>query len=233
MNLLTSLIGFSVCLLLIALAMILVFLKNVINRFRCFPETQERKRQRKLGRDAFLFLGSLILFFAGLAFFNFALFLQSYRTFAVGEPIAQVSIIASGDDQSFTVKVKELNAPLSQKTPTADREFKIKGDRWMLEGQIIRFQSWLSFLGFQPVYQLTRIQGSYYSTDDELKKERTVYSLVDKTAEEWWRRMYANAKKIPCMDLMYGSAVSQDARDESQYIITVLPSGFSLQKAGE
>lgn len=233
MNLLSSLYGFSVCLLVIALSMILFFLWFTLSRFRRHPETRERRRQRKLGRDALLFLGSLVLFFAGLAFLNFALFLQSYRTFAVGEPIAQISVAAGDDKQTFIVKVKELGEPLSKTVSPTEKEFKIKGDRWMLEGHMIRFQHWLSFLGFKPVYQLTRIQGSYYDIDDEQAKERTVFSLVDKNSEVWWKRMYENSEKIPFMDLIHGSAVSQDAKLGNQYTITILPSGFSLQKVGE
>lgn len=233
MNLLSSLYGFSVCLLIVALSMILFFLWFTLSRFRRHPETRERRRQRKLGRDAFLFLGSLVVFFAGLAFLNFALFLQSYRTFAIGEPIAQVTITGGENKQEFTVHVRTLGEPLSNKATPAEQEYKIKGDRWMLEGHLIRFQPWLSFLGFKPVYQLTRIQGSYYDIDEERAKERTVYSLADPNSEIWWKRMYQNSDKIPFMELIQGSAVSQDAHLGNQYTITVLPSGFSLQKVGE
>ena len=233
MNLLSSLYGFAVCLEIIALILVLRFMWNTTNRFRRFPESNERRRHRKMGRDAFLFLGSLVLFFAGAAFLNFAFFVQAYRTFAVGEPIAKVSVVNNDNEQSFSVKVLELTEPLSTKEFPLDRELTLKGDRWRLEGHIIRFQSWLSFLGVKPVYQLTRIEGSYYSVDDERNKERTVFSLVEPSSQEWWKWMYANADRIPFMEMVHGSAVSQDAKAGSRYIVTVLPSGFSLQIANE
>jgi len=233
MNLLSSLYGFAVRLEIFALAAILRFLWNTANRFRRIPETQERRRSRRLGRDALLFLGSLLLFFSGLAFLNFALFLQAYRTFAVGEPIAKVLITGQTGEQNFIARIQEFGQPLSNNNAPLEKEFSLKGDRWMLEGHIIRFQPWLSFLGFRPVYELTRIQGSYYSIDDERAKERTVYPIADPSSEEWWKWMYDSSDRIPFLDLMYGSAVSQDAKDGSRYIVTVLPSGFSLQKAGD
>ncbi|MBN2328355.1 MAG: hypothetical protein JXR73_14515 [Candidatus Omnitrophica bacterium] len=230
MNLLSSLYGFAFCLEIFALALMILFVWNTANRFRRYPETRERRRRRKMGRDAFIFMSGLVLLSTGLAFLNFALFLQAYRTFTVGEPIARISISDSGDEQRFIAKVREMGEPLSQGASPMDQEFDIKGDQWLLEGHIIRFQPWLSFLGFKPVYQLTRIGGRYYFFEDEQNKERTVYPLVDHASEKWWRWMYKNEERIPFMELVHGSAVSQDAKAGSRYVVTVLPTGFSLQK---
>ncbi len=231
MDILTSLYGFGFCLEIFAVAALLLFLINSVNRMRRDEQTLNRKRTRKFGRDAFLFFVSLILFFAGFAFINFALFIQAYRTYAIGEPIAKVTISSRSSVQEFSVRINELGKPLTEESAPMDETFRIKGDRWMLEGHIIRFQPWLSFLGLKPIYQLTRIQGSYYSIEEERNSERTVYSLVDNSEEEWWKWLYQKADSIPFMEMAYGSAISQDAQKGSQYIVTVLPSGFSLQKS--
>jgi Na+-transporting methylmalonyl-CoA/oxaloacetate decarboxylase gamma subunit len=231
MDILTSLYGFGFCLEIFAITALILFLINSINRMRRDQETQYRKRTRKFGRDALLLLVSLILFFAGIAFINFALFIQAYRTYAIGEPIVKVTISARSSDQEFSVRINELGKPVTKDNAPMDETFRIKGDRWMLEGHIIRFQPWLSFIGLKPIYQLTRIQGSYYSIDEERNSERTVYALVDSSDEEWWKWMYQKSESIPFMDMAYGSAISQDAQKGSQYIVTVLPSGFSLQKS--
>mgnify|MGYP000918771370 CR=1 FL=1 len=138
MNLLSSLYGFAVCLEIFALAAMLRFLWNMINRFRRNPKTMERRRQQKLGRDGFLLIMTGVLFFAGMAFLNFALFIQSYRTFAVGEPIAKISVVGSPEDHSFIAKIEELGKPLRNQFSPMNHEYSIKGDRWMMEGQIGR-----------------------------------------------------------------------------------------------
>ncbi|HOJ61987.1 MAG TPA: hypothetical protein PK878_17020 [bacterium] len=233
MGFLSALYSLAVALELISLALLLLFLRNCWRRVKRHPETGERLRRRKMGRDTVLGLTTLIFFFAGMTFMNLALFLQSYRTYVVGHPIASVAVERQDGDGGFYLRVKELGTPLSHTVQPFEQEYHLKGERWMLEGHLIRFHPLLSFFGFKPVYQLTRIQGSYYSIDEERTKERTVYPLVDRADEQWWRWIYKNRKSIPLLDMVSGSAVSQDAEEGSKYVVTVVPTGFTLQPAAE
>lgn len=229
MGFLSMLYSLAVALELIALALLLVFLRNCARRFKRHPETGERLRRRKAGRDTVLGLTTLIFFFAGMTFMNLALFLQSYRTYVMGEPIASVAVERLDGDGGFFLRIKELGKPLSEKIQPFEQEYHLKGERWKVEGHLIRFHSLLSFFGFKPVYQLTRVEGSYYSIDDERANERTVFSLVDRADESWWRWIYKNRESIPLLDMVSGSAVSQDAEEGSRFVVTVVPTGFTLQ----
>lgn len=231
MNILTSIFGFAICLEIFALLGFLVFIRNSIWRVRRNPSTGERKRRKKVGRDTALFLTSLTLFFAGLAFLNFGLFLQSYRTYAIGQPIAQVLVTPGNSPDEFRVRIQELGNPLDDRKMPLREEYAIHGDRWMIEGHLIRFHPLLNLLGFKPIYQLTRIQGSFYSIEDEQSKERTVYSLVEPRDEKWWKWMYTASKSYPIIEMVHGSAVSQDAEAGSEFIVTIVPTGFTLQQA--
>jgi hypothetical protein len=230
MNILSSIYGLAVCLEIFALFGVAVFLRHCIMRLRIDPDTNKRRRRKKFIRDTLLLMSSTILFFAGLALLNFGLFLQSYRTFVVGNPIAQISIEPSDIDSEFIVKIRELGNPINDNEMPIDREYFIRGDQWMVQGHLIRFHPMLSFLGFKPIYQLTRIQGSYYSIEDERNNERTVYSIINPSDEKWWKWMYKAAKSYPIIEMVHGSAVSQDSSDDGTYTITIVPTGFSLQK---
>jgi len=230
MGMLTSLYGFAVTLEFFALGLVILFLRNCVLRVRRHPETRERRRRKKWGRDSALALWALVLFFAGLAFLNLALFLQSYRIFSIGEPVARIHIQPTEAKNSFLIQIQDLGQPVGTNAPAASKEFIVKGERWTLEGNIIRFHSALSFLGFRPVYQLTRVQGGYFSIDDERSRERTVYSLVGHADESWWRWMYKHGDSIPLVELVYGSAITQNAERGGRYLVSVLPSGFALEK---
>ncbi len=228
MDLLTALYGFAVTLEIIALMVAFLFLYNCSKRVRKHPETGYRLRRRKFMRDGFSFFSAVILGLSGIVPLQAAMFLQSYRAFVVGEPIAMITVTQSTPGSFFKAQIDELGTPVSSNQNALSKEFLIQGDRWSLEGNVIRFKSFFTFFGMKPVYQLTRIQGSYFSIEDERRKDRTIYTLIDRPAEEWWRWMYENGDSIPFVEIVHGSAVSQSAKVGSTYQISVLPTGFSL-----
>ncbi len=233
MSIISSLYGFAFTLEIFSLTLFVFFIRNSIYRVRKIPKTGERKRKGKLGRDSSMLLSGLILFFAGLAFLNFAFFLHSYRTFTIGEPVARVIVLPGDSENTYKVQIQELGKQVSDNKIPSRKEFVLSGDRWTLEGNIIRYRSWVSFLGLKPVYQLTRLQGGYFSTQDEKTKDRTVYSLVERPTENWWRWMYEHGDSIPLVKMVYGSAVSQLMKEGYRFDVSVLPTGFTVEKTAE
>jgi hypothetical protein len=57
-----------------------------------------------------------------------------------------------------------------QFNPPASRQFLIRGDQWMIEGDILKWDDWLNFLGLETRYRLTRVRGRYVSTQQETWK---------------------------------------------------------------
>ena len=227
-------ISFLYCLSAILLAIMFIllswFLRNCVLRFRKDPETHEPLRSQKRIKDSFLFLLTLVFLFAGLAVCNFSLFMQTFRIFTVGEPAARLEIISNPQDKTFQVKIENLKNPLAPAADTIKMAYTLTGDKWILEGNVIRFHDYLNYLGFKPVYQLTRLQSSYFSVEEEKKNPRSLYSFVDSGSEEWWRWMYRNGGALPFVKISFGSAVSQSA-DTKNYIVKVLPTGFTLEES--
>ncbi len=233
MDLLSSLYGFAMTLMLFSVCLFAFFIRNSISRFRRHPETKQRLRTSKYGKDTGMFLAGLVFFFAGIAFLNFAFFLHTYRTFAMGEPIARVIILPGEGEDTYKIQIQELGKQVADNEIPQRYEYILKGDRWTLEGNIVRFQSWLNYLGIKPVYQLTRLQGSYFSIDDEVTKERTVHALVERPAENWWKWMFKNGDSLPLVTMVYGSAVTQVMNEGNRFDVSVLPTGFTVEKTAE
>lgn len=231
MDLLTSLAGFSITLYLISLSLAGLFIRNQYLRCKRNPVTLERRRKGKMTWDMLVFFAALILFFGGMAFMNGALFLQSYRIFAEGKTVAEIIIKEdTSQDADFIIHIRELGDPLDEEKKRIDEEYQIKGDLWTIRGNIIRFNTTFSLFGFKPVYQLTRVQGDYYSIDDEKEKERSVHSIIDPSREKWWRWMMEKSDSLPFVELTYGSSVTHNATVGSRFVIKVLPTGFALEK---
>lgn len=230
MDILTSLYGLTLICMVLALIAVAVFLRSMAQRLRWNPQTGQRLRTGGKFRDAALFLVAVVFFLGGMVFLNLGLFLQSYRIYAVGEPVALVSVYRSESDEGFTFQIEHLSQALSTDAPESQR-FYLKGDTWQLQGHIVRFKPWLSFMGLEPVYQFARVQGDYLSFEEAQAKERVMYPMIDKRAENWWKWVYEHGESVPLVDMVSGSSVSKDAKDGDRFIISVLPTGFTLDRA--
>jgi len=234
MDLLTSFYGFSIILYVFSFGLIGLFLRNSILRCRKNPITLERRRKGKFARDSGLLFSAWIFFFAALAVMNAAIFLQTYRIFTVGRPVAEISIKPAPSKDGFIIHLKELGEPMNNKTKPLDDDYFIRGDLWTIRGNIVRFKPTFNFLGMKPVYQLTRVQGDFSFIEDERdadqQNKRTFYSMIDPSREKWWRWMMKYSDSIPLVELTYGSSVTHEAKEGSRYTLTVLPSGFALEK---
>jgi hypothetical protein len=216
---------FSGILTVIAVMLMAWFVRCLVLRFRLHPETQTPLRVKKRVRDTFYAMLALIFFFAGLAVFNFSLFLQSYHIFAEGTPIAWIEVGAEQED-TFHVYLQTIDGDAQGEK----KDYLLHGEKWLLEGNIVRFQPWLYFVGVKPVYQLSRLQGGYFSIEDEKMHSRSIYGLSDEADTPWWRTMYDFSARIPFVEITYGTAVSQSAMP-AKYQLSLLPTGFALSYA--
>lgn len=229
MSLLSSIFGLGLCLLVVALILIGCFFWFCVLRIKRLPETGERRRKGKKFKDSTILLGAVVFTLGGIAVINFGLFLHSYHIFAVGEPIALVNIREGEEEQAFEIQIRKLGTPVSQNLPNEYR-YSLQGETWTLQGHVVRFHNWMNLIGVKPVYQLTRLQSGYFLLEDEKANGREVHSLIDESAERWWRWAHANEGSFPGVMMVQSSAVGKDAKPGS-YQIMVHPTGFSLEPA--
>ena len=153
-------------------------------------------------------------------------FFRAYQAFTHEQLVAEV----------ITQESKELNTRLvtllqySSIVPPISDEFLIKGDQWMLEGDILKWDNWLNFLGLHTRYRLTRIRGRYIQAEDEKKKETTIFSLVEDENHPFWRFLYKQSYRLPFVSTVYGNASYQVSGKDKHFLIYVSTSGFVVRE---
>ena len=175
-------------------------------------------------------LRNLVMIFLWTAVFGLILFVgfffQAYMAFTYEEPVAQV-ITQPGETANTSLLTLTQFLPDGSKT---SRQFTIKGDQWMLEGDIIKLPNWLNFLGWHTRYRLTRLRGRYLQAEDEISKEKTIYPLVEKENHPLWRHLYNFGHKMPFVSTVYGNAVFQTSGENNSFLVYAGTSGFIVRK---
>jgi hypothetical protein len=175
-------------------------------------------------------LRNLILILLWLAVFGMAFFLGSflraYHAFTYEYPVAEIVVQPTEINKTNLITFTEM-------TPTGPglkRRYTIKGDQWMIEGDILKWDNWLNFLGLRTRYRLTRLQGRYLRTQEELREPRSVYSLVDEEIHPYWKYLYRFGQRLPFVSTVYGSAAFQLSGDHRRYTVYVGTTGFLVRQ---
>ncbi len=207
---------------------LLFFIYFLYRRLRWMIRTLARRETVSPGVLASL--RNLILIIIWTSVFGMVLFLgfflRSYCAFTYEEPVAEVFIQSSDAPQVSRITLKQFIPDGSEVT----RHFLIRGDQWVIEGDILKWESWLNFLGLHTRYRLTRLRGRYSLTEVERRGPQTIYSLVDDENHPLWRYLYQYGHQLPFVSTVYGNAVFQATGEDKRYAIYVGTSGFVVRQ---
>jgi hypothetical protein len=175
-------------------------------------------------------LRNLILILLWTAVFGMALFmgffLQAYHAFTFERPVAELIIQPLEENKTSRITLAQFHDSDSR----IKGQYVIKGDQWMLEGDILKWDSWLNFLGLHTRYRLTRLRGRYLKTEDEVQNQATIYSLVEKEDNTLWQYLYRYGQKFPFVSTVYGNAAFQNTDSARRFSIYVGASGFVVRE---
>lgn len=88
---------------------------------------------------------------------------------------------------------------------TSDKTYIVQGDEWMLQGDIIKFPSWLNILGLHSGFKLTRLEGRYDDVNMERNSPHTVIEL-NGGDDNFFKTVQEQAWTSPFVDSAYGSS---------------------------
>lgn len=109
----------------------------------------------------------------------------------------------------------------------SEMPFEIHGDLWQVDARVIRWKGLLASLGGQPGYKLDRIQGRYYSLEDERSKPRSVYALSNPDIGfDLWAAVDGLSRYINWFDAEYGSGTYLPMKDGALFTVRLTPSGL-------
>jgi len=203
---------------------LLAILFVLYRRFRWIIRTIQRKKAGspkilKAARNLIILLLWVSIF--GILLFS-GFFMRAYHAFTMEQAVAEIQVEPTESPQTSRITLTQFITPDSQTV----YQFLVRGDQWMLEGDILKWDNWLNFMGWQTRYRLTRIRGRFIDTDQEINQPPTIYSLVEREDDPLWRFLYKFGPSLPFVSTVYGNAVFQTSGDISSFLITISSSGF-------
>jgi hypothetical protein len=176
-------------------------------------------------------LRNLLLIFLWTSVFGMLLFagffFQAYRAFTLEKPVAE--IIITHPEEGVVSSITIIQDERGGKSKVM--RFDVAGDQWVLEGDILKWRSWLNFLGLHTRYRLTRLRSRYLRTSEEMTKPSTIHSLVENEDNPLWKYLYKYGPGLPMVSAVYGNAVFQSSGEDVTFQVYVGTSGFIVRKA--
>lgn len=148
--------------------------------------------------------------------------LKGYKHFTYSKPILSVECSLKQDD-SFVLKFNELNG---EEHPASF--YRIKGQQFVIEGHIVKWENFFVTVGMKPLYQVTRLTGRYISINDEKEKERSVYEVEEETRV--WRWLMKYGEKIPGIDAVQGISSFKDAEEGKKLTVYITHNSFVIKE---
>ncbi|GHO45657.1 hypothetical protein KSX_38200 [Ktedonospora formicarum] len=100
----------------------------------------------------------------------------------------------------------ELTQYDQQGRVTSHDNYGVKGDQWMLQGNMLKFPGWMNLVGLHSGYKLTRLEGRYEDSDLERTSDHTVVDLNGGDGQ-FFKTVYKQAWSSPFVEAAYGTAV--------------------------
>jgi hypothetical protein len=195
---------------LITLILFILFIKRVKNR------------RKKILVCIIHFLFVVIFALISCIFMLLYVSLKGYKNFTYNKPIFSIECPMK-EEASFMLKLVPIDGDESEA-----ELYNIKGQQFVIEGHIIKWENFFVAMGMKPLYQVTRLTGRYISFEDEKEKERSVYKLGEET--KFWRFLMQYGEKIPGIDAVNGISSFKDAKEGKEYRVYIVHSAFVIKE---
>jgi hypothetical protein len=180
------------------------------------------------GRYVLALCTSAICLGAGVAAIGLTLALATYHSFTKKRHVAELQVIELAPQ-----KLRVWLVPIqSDGTRGATETYDVDGDEWTVGGDVLRFKPFLTVLGLETVYKVTRVEGRWLKAEDANQHKATAYDREGGTGPGWLQ-LYKNGTAGPFGWMVagaHGQAVSQLPDRRAVYDLYVTPNGFIVDK---
>lgn len=164
----------------------------------------------------------------GIVTFGFSLWLHTYSVFTQKKLIAEVTTSKLYEENGipyYKVTYKEIKQKSAlEYIFSRDGDGKVEygeviqedvyGDRLELGAEMVRWNDWVTFLGFDTVYKVSRLKGDYSNTELEKTAEHSVYDL-NGGVDSFWKTLQKREKNLSfVVDSVYTSAALKFVEDD-------------------
>jgi hypothetical protein len=156
----------------------------------------------------------------GLLFLAAAMNLYTYHRLTAEIMVASVHIKQTAPD-SYELLLSEVGRePIN---------FKIIGDEWQLDARFLRWKSWATILGQEPMFRLERLSGRYSDIEQAKVAQRSIYAINPHPGVDVWKLGREYSKWLPFMDAYFGSSVYMPLIADGEYRVTATDSGLMVR----
>ncbi|HLI09667.1 MAG TPA: hypothetical protein VKV40_24100 [Ktedonobacteraceae bacterium] len=193
-------------------------------------EEYRRKLERYRHRHRFKWgrgMLGLVLLVIAICLLWLATLTQTYLGLTGDIRVAQVRATPVANEQhEMFVELILYNKDGQQ---TSDNTYLVAGDEWMLQGDIIKFPSWLNILGLHSGYKLTRLEGRFDDPNLERHATHTVI-VLNGGDDQFFKTVQEQAWSSPFIQAAYGNGVFL-APDGKTYNVYVSQTGLYAEPA--
>jgi hypothetical protein len=198
---------------------------NLAGKGKVYVDDTGQKYHRRHGHKRGI--GGIFLIIVAVSLIWLAGLVQTYVGLDSKIRVAQVRA-SKISNQAHTINVELIQFDKTGKQ-ISDDSYEVAGDRWLLQGDILKFPSWVNILGLHSGYKLTRLQGQYDSISDENTQKHQAIELNGGDGS-FFQTVYQQAWSSPFVEAAYGNAVIEPA-DGHTYNVVVNQSGLEADPA--
>jgi hypothetical protein len=100
----------------------------------------------------------------------------------------------------------------------SDNTYGVMGDEWELQGDIIKFPSWMNVVGLHSGYKLTRLEGRYDNPDLERNNKHSVI-VLNGGDDNFFKTAQTQTWLSPFVEALYGNAVILPANGKTYEVL--------------
>lgn len=177
-----------------------------------------RLLQRRFLGAALQGLSGLTLMLAGLLLLSIAMNLYTYQRLTYERSLARIH---------FTeLSPQRFAATLTRLDTEEVARYELLGDEWQLDARIIKWRGPANLLGLDSQFRLERLSGRYHDVQDELGKDRSVFTLHAQDPVDYWALVRDFKQYLPWIDAYYGSATYLPMADDAHYAVSITQAGL-------
>jgi len=168
----------------------------------------------------FFFFKCFVFISLALVLFSAALNLRKYEVFSLERLIAEVRCRKIGNDE-----MELIFKPQDKRGK--ENKFILRGEQWMIGGEILRWEKPLYFLGMNSLYKLSRLSSRYLKIEQE--RLATHFELNGGT-DKFWIFLYRHQRPFPFIEAVYGNAAYSFPKDNIRFQLYVNQSGYVIKE---
>jgi hypothetical protein len=211
---------------------LLLFLIAIVGTLllKSFSKAGHKILKKKTGKKARGGLGLLTVLFLTLFAFSFLFFtayIRAYQAFDHEELVGYLECqTAPGGTHGFLLTF----TPVIGGEKNTAIKYSISGDQWVIGGDIIKWKSFLTFLGLKSMYRLRMLEGQYLRENAQQGRGTSIYYFDDNSNKGFWEKMYQIGNKLFVVSGVYGAKVYNYPGYDSYYEIYVTEDSYIAKK---